>query len=81
MWAYLAKYDRYQAAVENVVSGLVASTKPFGSTQNGNHQSKNLPSSSGLANHLNHCVNIPSLQLAVQISSAAGTDSQLASVN
>ena len=75
-------------AVQNMVSGLVAAAKPFGSTrnsrfitQNGNHLLINLPSSSGLANDTIFCVNIPSLQSAVQSSFAVGTGSQLANVN
>ena len=75
-------------AVQSMVSGLVATTKPTGlaqnlrpTTQNGNHQLTNSPSSSGLANDTNLRVKISPLQLADQSSSAAGTFSQPASVN
>ena len=71
--------------------GLVTSAKPSGSTENSHlitfvtqndyHQLTTLPSSSGLANDMNLCVNIPSLQSVVQSSSATGIGSQLANVN
>ena len=75
-------------AIQSMVSGLVATAKPTGlaqnlrpTTQNGNHQLTNLPSSSGLASDTNLRVKIPPLQSAVQSSSAAGTISQPANFN